>query len=100
MWYTRARGTSPCDSPICQGCRVVGLPPRAVDQFGQVTDVVVSAKRDRAATRRSVIRAVEHGSRPSEVSTDRVSRSSATRSFENTIRYARLMDRAHIERWG
>lgn len=33
--------------------------------------MVVSAKRDRAATRRSVIRAVEHGSRPSEVSTDR-----------------------------
>jgi IS6 family transposase len=31
----------------------------------------VSAKRDRAATRRFFTRALEHGSRPSEVSTDR-----------------------------
>ena len=44
---------------------------RAIDQFGQVIDVLVSAKRDRAATRRFFTRALEHGSRPSEVSTDR-----------------------------
>jgi IS6 family transposase len=42
---------------------------RAIDQFGQVIDVLVSAKRDRAATRRFFTRALEHGSRPSEVST-------------------------------
>jgi transposase, IS6 family len=44
---------------------------RAIDQVGQVMDVLVSAKRDRAATHRFFTRAVEHGSRPSEVSTDR-----------------------------
>jgi IS6 family transposase len=33
--------------------------------------VLVSAKRDRVATRRFFTRALEHGSRPSEVSTDR-----------------------------
>ena len=44
---------------------------RAIDQFGQVIDVLVSAKRDQVATRRFFTRALEHGSRPSEVSTDR-----------------------------
>jgi transposase, IS6 family len=44
---------------------------RAIDQVGQVIDVLVSAKRDRAATHRFFTRALEHGSRPSEVSTDR-----------------------------
>ncbi len=44
---------------------------RAIDQFGQVIDVLVSAKRDRVATRLFFTRALEHGSRPSEVSTDR-----------------------------
>ena len=44
---------------------------RAIDQFGQVIDVLVSEKRDLAATRRFFTRALEHGPRPSEVSTDR-----------------------------
>jgi transposase, IS6 family len=44
---------------------------RAIDQFGQVIDVLVSEKRDLAATRRFFTRALGHGSRPSEVSTDR-----------------------------
>ncbi len=44
---------------------------RAIDQFGQVIDVQVSTKRDCAATRRFFTRALKHGSRPSEVSTDR-----------------------------
>jgi transposase, IS6 family len=44
---------------------------RAIDQFGQVIDILVSQKRDLAATRRFFTRALEHGSRPSEVSTDR-----------------------------
>lgn len=44
---------------------------RAIDQFGQVIDVLVSAKRDLAATRRFFTRALEHGLRPNEVTTDR-----------------------------
>jgi IS6 family transposase len=43
---------------------------RAIDQFGQVIDVLVCQKRDLAATRRFFTRALEHGPRPSEVSTD------------------------------
>jgi transposase-like protein len=44
---------------------------RAIDQFGQVIDVLVSEKRDLAATRRFFTGALEHGIRPSEVTTDR-----------------------------
>ena len=44
---------------------------RAIDQFGQVIDVLVSEKRDLAATRRFFTRALEYGPRPDEVSTDR-----------------------------
>jgi IS6 family transposase len=43
---------------------------RAIDQFGQVIDVLVSEKRDLVATRRFFLRALEHGPHPSEVSTD------------------------------
>jgi transposase-like protein len=44
---------------------------RAIDQYGQVIDVLVSEKRDLAATRRLFARALTHGPRPTEVSTDR-----------------------------
>jgi IS6 family transposase len=44
---------------------------RAIDQFGQVIDVLVSEKRDLAATCRFLSRELRHGSRPTEVSTDR-----------------------------
>jgi IS6 family transposase len=44
---------------------------RAIDQYGQVIDVLVSQKRDLAATRRFFTRAFNHGPRPTEVSTDR-----------------------------
>src|ERR1043165_9481902 len=44
---------------------------RAIDQFGQVIDVMVSPKRDLAATRRLFTRTLDHGSSPIEVSTDR-----------------------------
>jgi transposase-like protein len=44
---------------------------RAIDQFGQVIDVLVSKKRDLAATRRFFTRALEHGPSPTEVTTDR-----------------------------
>ncbi len=43
---------------------------RAIDQFGQVIDVLVSQKRDLAATRRFFTRALEHSPRPGEVTTD------------------------------
>jgi transposase-like protein len=41
---------------------------RAIDQYGQVIDVLVSQKRDLAATRWFFTRALKHG--PSEVTTD------------------------------
>jgi IS6 family transposase len=44
---------------------------RAIDQFGQVIDVLVSEKRDLAATRQFFTRALEHSSSPIEVTTDR-----------------------------
>jgi IS6 family transposase len=44
---------------------------RAIDQYGQVIDVLVSEKRDLAATRRFFTRALDHGTYPSEVTTDR-----------------------------
>jgi transposase, IS6 family len=46
---------------------------RAIDQYGQVIDVLVAEKRDLAATRRFFTRALEHSPRPTEVSTDRAS---------------------------
>jgi IS6 family transposase len=39
---------------------------RAIDQFGQVIDVLASEKRDLAATRRFFTRALRHGSRPTD----------------------------------
>ncbi len=44
---------------------------RAIDQFGQVIDVLVSKKRDMAATRRFFTRALEHGPSPTEIITDK-----------------------------
>jgi len=44
---------------------------RAIDQFGQVIDVLASEKRDLAAARRFFTRALAHGRRPAEVTTDR-----------------------------
>ena len=44
---------------------------RAIDQYGQVVDVLVSPRRDLAATRRFFARALEHGRHPTEVNTDR-----------------------------
>src|SRR5919202_6955863 len=43
---------------------------RAIDQFGQVIDVLVSEKRDLEATRRFFTRALEQGPAPTEVTTD------------------------------
>jgi transposase, IS6 family len=44
---------------------------RAVEQFGQVIDVLASAKRDTAAARRFFIRALRQVPRPVEVTTDK-----------------------------
>jgi transposase-like protein len=44
---------------------------RAIDQYGQVIDVLVPEKRDLTATRRFFTQALDHGSHPSEVTTDR-----------------------------
>jgi transposase, IS6 family len=44
---------------------------RAIDQFGQVIDVLVAEKRDMAATRRFFTRTLAHGPSPTEVTTDR-----------------------------
>ena len=44
---------------------------RAIDQFGQMIDVLVTQKRDLAATRRFFTRALQQGPSPAEVTTDR-----------------------------
>ena len=44
---------------------------RAVDQYGQVIDVLLSEQRDTAAARRFFIRALGHGPAPVEVTTDK-----------------------------
>jgi transposase, IS6 family len=44
---------------------------RAVDQFGQVIDVLLSDQRDTAAARRFFFRALRHGPAPVEVTTDK-----------------------------
>jgi transposase, IS6 family len=44
---------------------------RAIDQFGQVINVLVSEKRDLAATRRFFTPALKYGPSPTEVTTDR-----------------------------
>jgi len=44
---------------------------RAIDQFGQVIDVLLSVRRDLAAARRLFTRAVAAGTVPAEVTTDR-----------------------------
>jgi IS6 family transposase len=43
---------------------------RAIDQFGQIIDVLVSEKRDLKATRQFFTHALAHGPAPTEVSTD------------------------------
>ncbi|WP_462188313.1 IS6 family transposase [Frankia sp. CcWB2] len=46
---------------------------RAVDQHGQVIDVLASTRRDQAAARRFFVRALAQGRRPVEVTTDKAS---------------------------
>jgi transposase-like protein len=44
---------------------------RAVDQYGQVIDVLLSEQRDTAAARLFFVRALRHGPAPVEVTTDK-----------------------------
>jgi IS6 family transposase len=44
---------------------------RAVDQYGQVIDVLLSEQRDTNAARRFFVRALRHGPAPVEVTTDK-----------------------------
>jgi transposase, IS6 family len=67
---------------------------RAIDQFGQVIDVLASPKRDLAATRRFFTRALEYGPSPTEVVTDKaavyppVLEEIAPGAWHHTERYA------------
>jgi transposase, IS6 family len=67
---------------------------RAIDQFGQVIDVLVSPKRDLAATRRFFMRALRHRPSPIEVVTDKAAvyppilEESVPGSWHHTERYA------------
>jgi transposase, IS6 family len=56
-------------TPRLPGGRCICL-YRAIDQFGQVIDVLVAEKRDLAATRRFFARALKHRPSPIEVTTD------------------------------
>ena len=66
----------------------------AIDQFGQVIDVLASPKRDLAATRRFFTRALQHGPSPTEVVTDKaavyppVLEENALGSWHHTESYA------------
>jgi transposase-like protein len=60
---------------------------RAIDQHGQVIDVLASPKRDLAATRRFFARALNAARRPTEVTTDRAPA------------YPRVLDELVLEAW-
>jgi IS6 family transposase len=60
---------------------------RAIDQYGQVIDVLASPKRDLAATRRFFARALNGARRPTEVTTDRAPA------------YPRVLDEVVPEAW-
>ena len=68
---TCTTGTSPRGPPIRESGRGCVYLYRAIDQYGQVIDVLVAEKRDLAATRRFFAQALDHGPQPTEVSTDR-----------------------------
>jgi transposase-like protein len=81
---------------------------RAIDQYGQVIDVLVSQKRDLAATRRFFTRALTQGPHPVEVSTDRAP--AYPRVLDELLpaachvmeQYAtdEIVNRQHCARWG
>ena len=80
---------------------------RAIDQYGQVIDVLVSENRDLAASRRFFSGVLDHGTRPAEVTTDRAA--AYPRVIEElfpaachvTEQYAtdEIVNREHSARW-
>ncbi|SHN44647.1 IS6 family transposase [Cryptosporangium aurantiacum] len=62
---------------------------RAIDQFGQVIDVMASQKRDLAAARRFFVRALRQG-RPAQVTTDRAA--SYPRVLDELLREVQHVD--------
>jgi len=56
---------------VCQARRRWTYLYRAVDQHGQVIDVLASTRRDQAAARRFFTAALSHGRRPVEVTADK-----------------------------
>src|SRR5947209_16943755 len=80
---------------------------RAIDQYGQVIDVFVSEKRDLAATRRFFTRALDHGTHPSVVTTDkapaypRVLDELVPAACHLTAQYGtdEIVNREHSARW-
>ena len=72
---------------------------RAVDQFGQVVDVLVSPKRDKTAARRFLTRALAAATSPTEVSTDRapayprIVEDMLPDALHSTMKYAKQPDR-------
>jgi hypothetical protein len=62
----------------------------AIDQFGQVIDVLASEKRDLAAARRFFARALGHGRRPVEVTTVRAE--AYSRVLDEQLSAAHLVD--------
>ena len=67
----RRRGPLVRGRDVPEGRRAVGYLYRAIDQHGQVIDVLASPKRDLAATRRFFAQALTAARRPTEVTTDR-----------------------------
>ena len=59
-----------CRRNVRQSLWTMDLSVSAIDQFGQVIDVLVAEKRDLVATRRFFTCALEHGPHLSEVTTD------------------------------
>jgi len=67
---------------------------RAVDQFGQVIDVLVARKRDKTAARRFCTRALAAATSPTEVSTDRAP--AYPRIVEDVLPVARHVTVRHV----
>jgi DDE domain len=84
--------------PASRGCFEGGTPPQcnsaAVDQYGQIIDVYVSARRDTKAARRFFATALDGHGKPTEVITDRAGTLLAVvdelmpDAFHNTSQYA------------
>ena len=79
---------------------------RAIDQYGQVIDVLVSQKRDMAAVRRFFTRALKHGPSPESLSSghprrrNRTNRQRQTWHAEQRTQQSGVNPRPTHRRWG